>query len=108
VYANQRSNNTSVIQWPTGSGPSFVISDGLNEYLSYCTNFQGMRRLLRDKIIKVTLNINRTGRFEITSIDSPIELTERQTGYIKSTIDAFPIWKIDNEIVGIVMNLRVN
>jgi hypothetical protein len=108
MSANQRSHNSSVIQWPTSSTPSFLVPDGLTEYLSYCVNFQGIRKLLKDNTIKLNLNINRTGRFEIASIDSPIELTERQTRYLKSTIDAFPIWKVDNEVVGIVMNLRIN
>lgn len=107
ITKGYRSNYSSVIKWPDGDNPHFIAPDGFEQYLSYCSNFQGLRNKLREENIEIILKINEKARFEILKINSPFELNAKQKLRIHNIINAFPLWIVEKEIENIELMLGI-
>ncbi len=107
VMNSYQANYASVITWPNSEPPVFLIPNGFEAYLSLCSNFQGIRSVIRGQQIGVLLKINQKARFDILRIDSPVKLNEKQEARIKQIIDAFPLWVVDAEVSQVELKLAV-
>jgi len=107
ITKGYRSDYSSSINWSDNTIPNFIILNGFDNYMSYISDYQGIRKKLKGQAIKLILKINTGARFELVKIDSPFELTEKQINKIKKFIDSFPLWTVDHEIGNIELKYGI-
>lgn len=107
IMSGYRSNYSSTIKWPDNESPDFITPNDFDTYLSYCSNYQGIRNKLKGQNIKLILKVNEKAAFEIVNIDSPIPLKDQNLKKIQSIVDAFPMWLVKQEIDNIELTLGV-
>ena len=102
-----RSNYSSSIRWSDNKIPVFIIPDEFDTYMAYISNYQGIRKQLKGKTIKLKLKINHGARFELMNIDSPFHLTEKQKDRIQEFVESFPLWTVDKPIDNIELDFGI-
>lgn len=107
ITKGYRSNYSFSINWLNNEVPNFIIPDDFNRYVSFSLNYQGVRKQLKGKEIKLKLKINQKARFELIGIDSPIDLTDKQKNMYSEFIDSFPLWVVKNQINNIEMKIGI-
>lgn len=105
TFANFRSKYSISINWPNEEKPEFAIRNEFENYLAYCSNLLSIKGKLKGQLMNIHLKINKSGRFEIQNIECPFELDNKQKEKLDRTINAFPLWNVNKEIEGVVLNL---
>ncbi|WP_069658341.1 hypothetical protein [Arcticibacter eurypsychrophilus] len=107
ITKSYRSNYSSKINWFDNEIPKFIIPNEFDIYMAYSSNYQGIRKQLKGKEIKLKLKINQKARFELIDIGSPVILTEKQKIRLKEFIDSFPLWINKNPIENVEMLIGI-
>lgn len=107
ITESYRSNYSTSIKWPDNINPKFIFPNEFEKYVAHISNYQGIRRKLKGKSIKLKLKINLAARFELIEIDSPIDLNEKQKDRIREFINSFPLWTLGKQIENIELYFGV-
>jgi hypothetical protein len=107
IINGYRSNYSLSIRWPNNMSPKFIFPNEFDKYAAYISNYQGIRKQMRGKVIKLKLKVNLGAKFEIVDIDSPIILTEKQKGRMHEFIGSFPLWVAGGQIDNVELEIGI-
>lgn len=100
-----RRNYNNMIYWNENESLPFIIEE-FNTYLSYCMNYQGLRKKIK-KAGEVNLRLSiHNGQMEIVDIQAPFQLTPKETNRLNQAIEALPLWVTDENIENLDMSIN--
>ncbi|MBK7094919.1 MAG: hypothetical protein IPH57_07690 [Saprospiraceae bacterium] len=78
ILESYRKNYNNILEWNENSPIPFIVND-FDQYLSYCINYEGFRKKVKNLgSITLHLKIDNDGHTIIERIDAPFELNDKE------------------------------